>query len=178
MPITPADLALIILSVAVSALCSGLEIAFVTSNKLYVELERKRGAIWARITGRLYKRPARVIGALLVGNNIALVVYGVVMARILEPWLRSTGLEEAGVLIAQTVLSTLLILVVGEFLPKALFRIDPNRTIAFFALPMAALYVLLWPLMMLMTGISELVLRAFGVRTKPGQTVFGRRNSS
>ncbi|HRO98295.1 MAG TPA: hemolysin family protein [Flavobacteriales bacterium] len=174
MPITPADLALIFVSVAVSALCSGLEIAFVTSNKLYVELERKRGAIWARVLGRLYKRPARVIGGLLVGNNIALVVYGVVMARILEPWLRSTGLEEAGVLIAQTVLSTLLILVVGEFLPKALFRIDPNRTIAFFALPMAVLYVLLWPLMMLMTGISELVLRAFGVRTKPGQTVFGR----
>ena len=174
MHLTFPDLLLILLSIAVSALCSGLEIAFVTSNKLYVELERKRGAIWARIVGRLLQHPARLIGALLVGNNIALVVYGVMMAKVLEPWLRTYGLGEAGVLISQTVLSTLLILVVAEFLPKALFRIDPNRTISAFALPLLVLYVLLWVPMMVMTGISEVVLRLFGVRTKPGQTVFGR----
>lgn len=172
--ITATDLLLIVLSIAVSALCSGLEIAFVTGNKLYIELERKRGAIWARIISNLQKRPARVIGALLVGNNIALVVYGLVMAKVMEPWLARLGLGSAFVLVSQTVLSTLLILVVAEFLPKALFRLDPNRMLSVFALPLQVLYVLLWLPMMLMTGISEGVLRSFGVRTKPGQLAFGR----
>lgn len=157
-----------------SALCSGLEIAFVSANKLYLELERKRGAIWARIIGELQRRPARVIGALLVGNNIALVVYGVVMARVMEPWLEQLGLGPIMVLLMQTVLSTLLILVLAEFLPKVLFRVDPSRVLAFFALPLLVLYVVLWPAMMLMTGISELVLLLFRVRSKPGQLVFGR----
>ncbi len=174
MSVTPADLFLILVSIAVSALCSGLEIAFVTTNKLYVELEKKRGAIWARMVGQLLQRPGRVIGALLVGNNIALVVYGLVMAKVLEPWLRTFGLGEAAVLASQTVMSTLLILVVAEFLPKALFRIDPNRTLSVFALPLMVLYVLLWLPMMLMTGISEVVLRLFGVQARPGQVVFGR----
>lgn len=145
-----------------------------SANKLYLELERKRGAIWARIIGELQRRPARVIGALLVGNNIALVVYGVVMARVMEPWLEQLGLGPIMVLLMQTVLSTLLILVLAEFLPKVLFRVDPSRVLAFFALPLLVLYVVLWPAMMLMTGISELVLRLFRVRSKPGQLVFGR----
>lgn len=168
------DILLIVGSVLLSALCSGLEIAFVSANKLYLELERKRGAIWARIIGELQRRPARVIGALLVGNNIALVVYGVVMARVMEPWLEQLGLGPIMVLLMQTVLSTLLILVLAEFLPKVLFRMDPSRVLAFFALPLVVMYVVLWPAMMLMTGISELVLRLFRVRSKPGQLVFGR----
>ncbi len=171
---SPTDLLLILLSIAVSALCSGLEIAFVTGNKLYIELERKRGAIWARIIAALQRRPARVIGALLVGNNIALVVYGLVMARVMEPWLARLGLGDAFVVVTQTVLSTLLILVVAEFLPKALFRLDPNRVLSVFALPLQVLYVVLWAPMMLMTGISEGVLRLFGVRSKAGQLAFGR----
>jgi putative hemolysin len=85
------DLILVVAAVVVSALCSGLEIAFVSSNKLYIELERKRGAIWARLVSVMLKRPARVIGALLVGNNIALVLYGILMAQLLEPWLRGFG---------------------------------------------------------------------------------------
>jgi len=168
------DLFLVIAAIVASALCSGLEIAFVSSNRLYIELERKRGAIWARVVSGLLKRPARVIGALLVGNNIALVVYGVMMAKALEPWLQGFGLGEVFVLSLQTVLSTLLILVVAEFLPKALFRMDPNGALSVFALPLQALYLLLWAPTMLMTGLGEGVLRLFGVRTKPGQTVFGR----
>lgn len=173
-PLSPFDLFLIIASVALSALCSGLEIAFVSSNKLYIELERKRGAWWARLIGFLQKRPARVIGALLVGNNIALVVYGVLVAEALEPWLATFGLSPWLVLGLQTILATLLILVVAEFLPKALFGIDPNGALALFALPLALLYVLLWLPMMLFTGLSELLLRLFRVRTRPGQIAFGR----
>lgn len=145
-----------------------------TANKLYVELERKRGAIWARMVAAMQKRPARVISALLVGNNIALVVYGVVMAEVMEPWLARLGFGGAFVVISQTVLSTLLVLVVAEFLPKALFRLDPNRILRVFALPLQVLYIALWAPMMLMTGISEGVLRVIGIRTKPGQLAFGR----
>ncbi len=168
------DLLLILVAIAVSALCSGLEIAFLSSNKLYVELERKRGAIWAKLVSGLLKRPGRLIGALLVGNNIALVIYGLVMARVMEPWLRSMMLGEVFVLVMQTVLSTLLILVVAEFLPKTLFRIDPNGSLSFFAIPLQMIYVVMWLPTMVMTGISELLLRIFGIRTKPGQVVFGR----
>jgi putative hemolysin len=168
------DLLLIAISIVVSALCSGLEIAFVSSNKLYIELERKRGALWARLIAGLLKRPGRLIGALLVGNNIALVVYGVMMAKMLEPWLVGYQLGDAFVLATQTVLSTLVILVFAEFLPKAVFRLDPNGALNVFAIPLQVLYVLLWLPMMVMTGLGELLLRLFGVRTKPGEMVFGR----
>jgi len=171
---TGTDLILLIIAVAVSALCSGLEIAFVSSNKLYIELERNRGAIWARLVSVMLKRPARVIGALLVGNNLALVLYGLLMAKLLQPWLLGFGYGAAFVLVAQTVLSTLLILVVGEFLPKAVFRIDPNTTLSAFALPLQILFVVLWLPMMVMTGLSELILRIFGVKSRPGTIAFGR----
>jgi len=172
--VTTSDLLLLLISLLVSAMCSGLEIAFVSSNKLYIELQRKQGVIWARIVGGLLKRPARVIGALLVGNNIALVVYGIVMARVMEPWIRGIWTNEAFVLFTQTVLSTLLILVVSEFLPKALFRLDPNRALSVFALPLQILYIVLWLPMIMINGLSEGLLRLFGIRSKPGQVAFGR----
>ena len=171
---TGTDLLLLIVAIAVSALCSGLEIAFVSSNKLYIELERSRGAIWARLVSGLLKRPARVIGALLVGNNMALVLYGLLMAKWLRPMLLGFGYGEVFVLVGQTVLSTLFILVVGEFLPKAIFRIDPNTGLSFFALPLRILYIILWLPMIVMNGLGETILRVFGVRTKPGGMAFGR----
>ncbi len=168
------DVILIVLSMAVSALCSGLEIALVSCNKLYVELKRKEGAIWARLVAPMLQRPHRVISALLVGNNIALVTYGIVMARVIEPELREIYPNEVFVLSTQTVLSTLLILVVSEFLPKALFRLDPNFIMSAFAVPLRILYALLWLPTILLTGISEGVLRLFGIKTRPGQVSFGR----
>ncbi len=167
-------LLLILASVVVSALCSGLEIAFLSSNRLYIELERKRGAIWARLIGPLLKRPERVIGALLVGNNVALVLYGIAMAELMEPWLRAYGHGEAFVLIVQTLLSTVLMLVLAEFLPKALFRIDPNGALSVFTMPLLVLYWLMWAPMMFMTGISGFFLRLFGVQSSNAQAVFGR----
>ena len=174
MSILGIDLVLVVASVVVSALCSGLEIAFVSSNKLYIELERKRGAIWARLVSVMLKRPGRVIGALLVGNNIALVLYGILMAQLLEPWLRGFALGHVFVLVAQTSISTLIILIFAEFLPKVLFRIDPSRSLGFFAIPLQVLYIVLWLPMMVMTGMSEVILRIFGIPSKPGQVAFGR----
>jgi CBS domain containing-hemolysin-like protein len=172
--VSTSDLLLIVVSMALTAICAGLEIAIVSCNKLYVELKLKEGAIWARLVAGLLKRPARVISALLVGSNIGLVMYGIVMARVLEPWLRGLYPQEVFVLVAQTVLSTLLILVVAEFLPKALFRLDPNFIVSAFALPLRILYVVLWLPTMLLIGLGEGVLRLFGRHTKPGQVVFGR----
>jgi putative hemolysin len=168
------DLAMLIGALATSAFCSGLEIALVSGNKMYIELQRKQGALWARIIASLLKRPARVISALLVGNTIALVAYGIVMARLLDPWLHGIWPHEGFVLVMQTVLSTLLILVVSEFIPKALFRIDPNGILSVFALPLWLLYAVLWPPTVLLTGLSEGILRLFGAKPNMGKAGFGR----
>lgn len=157
-----------------SALSSGLEIAFVSANKLYVELQRKQGDLGARMLAGLYRRPHRVIGALLVGNNIGVVVYSLMLAKVLDPWLRNIYPHEWFVLMNSTIISTLLILVTAEYFPKSVFRIDPNGILGVFAVPLQLLYIILWLPMMVFTGLSELVLRLIGVRTKPGQPVFGR----
>ncbi|MCB0780815.1 MAG: DUF21 domain-containing protein, partial [Flavobacteriales bacterium] len=111
MALSATDVVLILASMLVSALCSGLEIAFVSSNKLYFELQRKQGSLAGRLIAGLLPRPARLIGTLLVGNNIALVVYGIAMARVLEPWFLEVLHSEPLVLVAQTAVSTLIILV-------------------------------------------------------------------
>jgi len=171
---TVQTLVILLLSLLTCALCSGLEIALVSSNKLYIELQRKQGAIWAKLVAGMIEKPARVISALLVGNTIGLVAYGIVMAEILEPWLRALYPQEVFVLVGQTILSALLVLVVGEFIPKALFRLDPNGILTVFALPLTLLYALLWPPTVLLTTVSEGILRLFGVRPKMGKAGFGR----
>ncbi len=168
------EVAILCTAVVASALCSGLEIALVSSNKLYIELQRKQGAIWAKITAMLLKRPARVISALLVGNTIALVAYGIIMAQLLEPGLRAIYPQEGFVLVMQTLLSTLLILVLGEFMPKALFRLDPNGVLAIFAVPLLLIFLVLWLPTVLLTTISEGLLRVFGVKPNLGRAGFGR----
>lgn len=169
-----AEITIVLVAMAASALCSGLEIALVSGNKLYIEVQRKQGAIWAKVTASLLRRPARVISALLVGSTIALVAYGAVMARLLEPGLRAIYPHEGFVLVMQTLLSTLLILVVSEFLPKALFRSDPNGALSVFALPLGAIYLLLWLPTVLLTSISEGLLRLVGVKPNLGKAGFGR----
>ena len=169
-----ADVILLLVAILTSAICSGLEIALVSSNKLYIELQRKQGAIWAKIVASLLKKPARVISALLVGNTIALVAYGILMAQLLEPGLRILYPSEGFILVMQTVLSTLLILLVSEFLPKALFRIDPNGVLSVFALPLGFIYGVLWLPTVLLTTISEGILRLFGVKPNMGKAGFGR----
>ena len=172
--VTTTQLLLLIVSMAFTALCAGLEIAIVSCNKLYVELKRKEGAIWARLVAPLLKRPGRVISALLVGNNVGLVVYGLVMADILKPKLHAIYPGEGFVLVMETVIETLIILVVSEFVPKALFRLDPNFTLSMFALPLRILYFILWPPTMILTVLSDGVLSIFGAKHKHGEIAFGR----
>lgn len=157
------DLQLISLTLIFSGFFSGMEIAFVSSNRLKIELDLKKNKFSAKLLNPFYKNPSRFIGSLLLGNNIALVVYGIVMAKMLEPSIRQilpqAILNDFSVLLTQTLLSTVLILIVAEFLPKILFRINPNTVINAFALPVWLFYYLLYPFIILYIGFAEFILK-------------------
>ena len=166
----------VILSMLVfSAFFSGMEIAFVSANKLKIELDGKQGDFFAKIISNFLKRPSRFIGAMLVGNNIALVVYGIFMAKILEPKIAAFTDSELVILLLQTILSTLIILVTAEFLPKTLFRINPNLMLRFFALPLFIIYWIMFLPMFLVIGISELLIKIFSPQLSSDEDLnFGR----
>jgi len=159
---------IIILSLLFSAFFSGMEIAFVSSSRLQQELDLKKKLLPAKILSDFYNQPSRFIGALLLGDNIALVVYGIAMALVLEPVIvqqlqhfSPAFRSEFMVLVIQTIVSTLLILVVAEFTPKVLFRINPNAILHAFAIPIWIFYYLFYPFIILYIGISEWLLRVF-----------------
>jgi CBS domain containing-hemolysin-like protein len=157
------DWLLVIITLLFSGFFSGLEIAFVSSNRLKQELDIKNNIPAAKILSLFYKNPSRFIGALLLGNNIASVGYGIVMAHILEPvvksWLPVSWQSEFVILLIQTILSTLLILITAEFIPKILFRINPNGILKFFSIPVWFFYVIFYPLILLYIGFSEYILK-------------------
>lgn len=156
----------IFLCLIASAFFSGMEIAFLSSDKLRLELDRSRGGVSARILGVFYSRPDHFITTMLLGNNVALVIYGLLTAVLMEPWLKSLLGENDGlILLAQSVLSTLLILFVGEFLPKVTFRANPNRTMRFFAGILFLVYVLLYPFAWIIGLITRAILFLAGQRT-------------
>ncbi|MBF1312429.1 MAG: HlyC/CorC family transporter [Porphyromonadaceae bacterium] len=156
----------IFLCLIASAFFSGMEIAFLSSDKLRLELDRSRGGVSARILGLFYSRPDHFITTMLLGNNVALVIYGLLTAVLMEPWLKSLLGENDGlILLAQSVLSTLLILFVGEFLPKVTFRANPNRTMRFFAGILFLVYLLLYPFAWIIGLITRAILFLAGQRT-------------
>ena len=148
-----------------SALFSGLEIAFNSTNRLQLEVDLKKNKFSAKIVRLFFKNQSRFITSLLIGNNIANVIYGIATAILLRPfvlWILPPSLEyEFFILLLQSVFSTLIVLVVAEFLPKILFRINPNAILSFFALPMLVLYYLLYPLSLVYSGIAYLIIRLF-----------------
>ena len=161
---------IIALTLASSAFFSGMEIAFVSSNKLRIELEKGKGLLSARLVSGFIHHPSRFIGAMLVGNNISLVIYGIAAAAILEPVLinilPASLASEGIILIFQTIISTLLILITAEFFPKILFRLNPNGFLNFFAVPVYLIYLILYPFMYFFLGLSEIILRyIFGMKT-------------
>jgi|TARA_B110000879_G_scaffold33629_1_gene46249 CBS domain containing-hemolysin-like protein len=150
---------IVMITLLFSAFFSGMEIAFVSSNKLKIELEKKRGMLSARVYSFFLKNQGSFISTMLVGNNIALVIYGIFIALILEPPLAFVISNSFAIFLLQTIISTLLILVTAEFLPKVLFRIDPNKTLAFFALPTVLFYILMYPLVRIITFCSNWIIR-------------------
>ena len=158
-----------LISLAFSALFSGIEIAFVTSDRVRVELDVQKGGFVGRVLNTFYSRSEFFISTILVGNNIMLVIYGMGAAKMLEPWLITVCPNQAFVLIAQTLVSTGVILLTGEFFPKSVFRINPNRSLKFFAPMMAVIYYILYPVSLFTTWLSGLLMRMFGVPNRTPQ---------
>ncbi len=154
----------LIITMAFSAFFSGMEIAFVSVDKLRFEMERKDG-ITSRILSIFFRHPNEFISTMLVGNNIALVIYGILMAQIIGDTILVSVIENHFfVVLAQTVISTLIILVTGEFLPKMLFKINPNVALNVSAVPLFICYVILYPISKLSSGLSYFFLFLFGVK--------------
>ena len=154
----------LLITMAFSAFFSGMEIAFVSVDKLRFEMERRDG-ISSRILTLFFKNPNDFISTMLVGNNIALVIYGILMAQIIGDTLLADHISNRFFMVfVQTVISTLVILVTGEFLPKTLFKINPNLVLNIFALPLLVCYILLYPISKLSSGLSYLFLRIFGMK--------------
>lgn len=155
---------IIIIALVFSAFFSGMEIAFVSSNKVRAELDMKQKGLLSKILSLFYGNEEQFISTMLVGNNIALVIYGMGMAALLEPVIALVWNQEAFVVLMQTLISTLLILFVGEFMPKTIFRVDPNATMRFFAPLVWLIYVILYPISKFTSMVSKGVMRMAGVR--------------
>ena len=157
------DWIIVAITLCFSALCSGLEIAFNSLNRLQLEVELTKKSFSAKLIRIFLDNQSRFITSLLLGNNIALVIFGMSISRLLSPLalqILPAALEnEFMVLVVQTIIATLLILFAGEFLPKTLFRINPNAVLSFFAFPAFLCYCLLYPLILVYTSISEFIIR-------------------
>ncbi|MDE5625395.1 MAG: hemolysin family protein [Muribaculaceae bacterium] len=159
-------LILTLIALGFSALFSGIEIAFVTSDRVRVELDIQKGGLIGRCLSLFYSNPNFFISTILVGNNIVLVIYGIGAAKMIEPWLETLFHNQAWVLISQTLLSTLVILLTGEFFPKTIFRINPNRSLRLVAPFTALLYCLLYPVSLFSTWISKMLMSICGIKDK------------
>jgi putative hemolysin len=152
----------ILLSILVTAYFSGIEIAFISSSKLLIELRSKQGSYSARILSGFVKNPSRFISTTLVGNNIGLVIYGIYMGNFLEPHIKyfipATQSSTTFLLLVQTLISTLIVLVTGEFIPKVLFRINPDIILRVLAFPFLLSYYLFWPLVHFITWLARIIL--------------------
>lgn len=148
---------------ALSAFFSGMEIAFVSSNRMLAEMDREGNSIAKNIISRFYNHPNGFVSTMLVGNNIVLVVYGILVARLFDNTIFSS-LDDGMKVTAGTLLSTLVILFTGEFLPKILFKNNANRLLSVFSVPAYLFYIILWPISRFSTLVSKCLLRLVGIR--------------
>ena len=151
----------LLVAVLFSAFFSGMEIAFVSVDKLRLEMDRKPG-ITSSILSHFFRHSSNFISTMLVGNNIAIVIYGILMAQILDKYILGDIGNEFVVLFLQTVISTLIIIVTGEFLPKTFFKMNPILMLRIFAVPLYILYIILYPISKFASMLSYVLLRMFG----------------
>jgi len=157
------EISIIILCLILCAFFSGMEIAFISSNKIYLEIEKKQDNFISKILSKLTEKPSKFIAAMLIGNNIALVVYGFFMGDLLMRWIELLGLHfsEFLSLLIQTLISTIIVLVTAEFLPKVFFQIYANTIMKFLALPAYAFYWLFYYISSFFIWVSDFVLIKF-----------------
>ncbi len=168
------DYFLVLITLFFSAFFSGMEIAFVSSDKLRIEVDRKKNNIQSKIIANFVQKPGKYIATMLLGNNVALVLYGLLMSDLVQ-----VGFVESAfwVMIIQTFISTILILFTAEFIPKTLFRINPNKALNLFALPVYLIYIIIYPLTIFTIFLSNIFLK-FLLKGKNDEnemkTVFGK----
>ena len=155
----------IIISIFFSAFFSGMEIAFISSNKIYLEIEKKQGGFIAFLLKKITRKPSKFIATMLLGNNVALVVYGIYSGQLILdiffPYLNTTNSLGFIYILCQTIISTLVILITAEFLPKVLFQIYANSLLKFFSFPAYLFYILLSPITFVLNWISNSVLSKY-----------------
>ena len=155
---------IIIISILFSAFFSGMEIAYVSSNRFNLEIEKNQAGLIPKILSTITKDPSRFIATMLIGNNFALVVYGIFMGQFIVdnlPFLNSIEINELSIVLIQTLISTLVILIAAEFIPKVLFQIYSNLSMKIFAIPAYVFYQLFYPITSLVTIISSFILKRF-----------------
>jgi CBS domain containing-hemolysin-like protein len=155
----------LLVSMLFSAFFSGMEIAFVSSNRLRAEMDREKNRFSQRIIKTFYQHPNNFVSTMLVGNNISLVIYGILFAEIFDSTLFAP-LSDGMRVTADTLLSTLVVLFTGEFLPKSIFKNNPNTLLTVFAVPAWICYVVLYPISRFATLLSKGLLRLLGIRMK------------
>ncbi|MDE5661274.1 MAG: CNNM domain-containing protein, partial [Muribaculaceae bacterium] len=153
-----------LVSLLFSALFSGVEMAFVTSDRVRVELDVSRGGVLARIIKRFYANSELFISTILVGNNVMLVIYGMGAAALIEPLLGQIYPNELFILTGQTIISTAVILLTGEFIPKTVFGINPNNSLKIFAFPVYLFYIVLYPVSAFTSWLSRILMRLVGIK--------------
>ena len=156
-----------VVSLCFSALFSGVEIAYISADRVRVGLDTNRGGLINRIIGRYYSHSDFFISTILVGNNIMLVIYGMGAAALLEPWIEANISDnQAVILVLQTIVSTLVILFTGEFLPKSVFRINPNTSLKISALPVYFFYIVLYPVSWFTSWLSKMLMKLAGIKAE------------
>lgn len=170
-------LLIILITILFSAFFSGMEIAFVSANRLRLELDKKQNIVFSNLISLYTRHPGQFIATMLVGNNVALVIYGIAFAKLLKPVLDVHLPSDSLVLLTQTIISTLIILATAEYLPKMLFRINPNKVLKFFTVPIAFFYFLFYPVTKFAIWFSKVVLKLFlneQINNVDERTVFSR----
>ena len=163
-PVYTTPLVIALIALLCSAFFSGMEIAFVSSNKVRAEIEMARGGIVNRILNIYYRNREMFISTLLIGNNIANIVYSMAMAMLLTIPLQKYIHNEALLLLTQTVIATFIILIFGEFVPKSIFRIDPNRSLRTASVPLYMVYLVLYPISRFTEWMSAMLMKLFGIK--------------
>ena len=153
-----------------------MEIAFISANRLHIEVLGTQGTFVGKILSRFVKKPAFFLGTTLVGNNVALVLYGIYMAQLMEPTLIGFLPDDAQtlLLISQTLISTIIVLVTAEFIPKSIFLLNPNRMLTALAVPMLMLYFIMYPVTFLVVALSRFFIESvLGYEYSEDKPVFG-----
>ena len=166
---------IILISILLSAFFSGMEIAFVSANKMHIELEKKKDTFLAKTLSNLTAKPSKFITTMLVGNNIALVIYGYFMGELLMPFVSPYISSDYIILLIQTIISTLIILITAEFLPKAIFRIYANEALKLFAIPAYVFFLIFYFVSEFIIFISDFLLRVlFNTKSDNVQLAFSK----